>query len=117
MREPDPNKGAFRRGMLVIIKRTGQEIPLEDPLFSLAIAIGEDFMQPTRGGATDIVSAASEAYLTLEIVRRAGYKLVPDDKPTCENFQHKEMTCWEAMLTGRWESGMNACDPCARSIE
>lgn len=65
----------------VLIKSTGEEIEVRDhPVMeALVAAIGEDFMEPTAGGVTDVVSAAANAKITLEVLEHAGLKAVDKD--------------------------------------
>lgn len=61
----------------VFSKRTGEELALDDPiLIAITVAIGEDFMEKGMHGATDVVSAAFQAKLTLDVIEAAGLRVV-----------------------------------------
>lgn len=76
MREPGPKTLIVDS---VLLKTSGVEIPIKgDPVMTaLVAAIGEDFMQPMpASGWVDVVSAAAEARVMLDVLAAAGLKAV-----------------------------------------
>lgn len=64
---------------VVLLKTSGVEIPVKgDPVMTaLVAAIAEDFMQPMpASGWCDVVSAAANAKITLDVLAAAGLKAV-----------------------------------------
>lgn len=90
MREPGPMTVLPD---VVVSKRTGDELELSTPeVRALTVAIGEDFLEKGLHGATDVVSAAFQAKLTLDVLAAAG--LEPVD---AEQFVHLRV-----LLTDAW---------------
>lgn len=61
----------------VVIKRTGELIELDTPeIRAIVVAIAEDFQDPNPNGTSDVVSAAANARITLQVLEAAGLKAV-----------------------------------------
>jgi len=83
MRQPGP-KTLIPDAVLLKTSGVTIEIKGDSIMVALVSAIGEDFMHPTPGGATDVISAAAEAATTLAVVKAAGLKLVDADPDPAE---------------------------------